>query len=201
MSYPDFFAVVPPLCLYDPLAELLGAAEGGVLEYRYEDAVQLAGHSCPTVAGAWLMVRHALTRLYPDRLPRRGDIRVELREQQDVGVAGVVGAVISLLTGAAGEGGFKGINGHHCRQGLLKYGVAIKAEARFMRLDTGASIAVDYNAASVPPDPAIPMLMKGCFSGEASVEDRVKFSQLWQDRVRRILLVHGDDPEVIHITA
>ncbi|PIX01782.1 MAG: hypothetical protein COZ79_05245, partial [Hydrogenophilales bacterium CG_4_8_14_3_um_filter_62_83] len=27
MSYPAFFAEVPPLRLYDPLAELLGAAE------------------------------------------------------------------------------------------------------------------------------------------------------------------------------
>mgnify|MGYP003492414693 FL=1 len=43
----------------DPLAELLGAAEGGRLEYTYADAVKLTGHSCPTVAGAWLATRQA----------------------------------------------------------------------------------------------------------------------------------------------
>lgn len=33
--------------MYDPLAEFLGAAEGGLIEYGYADAVKLAGHSCP----------------------------------------------------------------------------------------------------------------------------------------------------------
>jgi len=40
--------------LRDPLAELLGAAEGGIVEYRYADAVKLAGHSCPT----WRRLAH-----------------------------------------------------------------------------------------------------------------------------------------------
>ena len=56
-ALPDFFAAVPAIVVADPLAALLGAAEGGRLEYRYADAVRLAGHSCPTVAGAWLMAR------------------------------------------------------------------------------------------------------------------------------------------------
>lgn len=50
MRHPEFFDAVPPLRLRDPLAAFLGAAEEGVLEYRYIDAVRLAGHSCPTVA-------------------------------------------------------------------------------------------------------------------------------------------------------
>ena len=53
--FPAFFQDIPPLTLRDPLAALLGAAEGGLIDYRYADAVKLAGHSCPTVAGAWLM--------------------------------------------------------------------------------------------------------------------------------------------------
>ena len=57
MKTPDFFDKVPPIVIADPLAEFLGATEGGLLEYRYVDAVKLAGHSCPTVAGAWLMTR------------------------------------------------------------------------------------------------------------------------------------------------
>ena len=41
----------------DPLARFLGAAEDGVIEYTYADTVKLAGHSCPTVASAYLMTR------------------------------------------------------------------------------------------------------------------------------------------------
>jgi hypothetical protein len=57
MSHPAFFDDVATIVLRDPLAELLGAAEGGIVEYGYAEAVKLAGHSCPTVAGAWLMNR------------------------------------------------------------------------------------------------------------------------------------------------
>ncbi len=69
MQTPAFFDAVASIGVADPLAELLGAAEGGRIEYRYLDAVKLAGHSCPTVAGAWLMTRTALARLYPDGAP------------------------------------------------------------------------------------------------------------------------------------
>ena len=80
MQTPSFFDAVRPIVVVDPLAEALGAAEGGLIEYRYVDAVKLAGHSCPTVAGAWLMTRAALARLYPGETPRRGEMRVELRQ-------------------------------------------------------------------------------------------------------------------------
>ena len=80
MRTPSFFDDVAPIEVTDPLAALLGAAEGGRIEYHYLDAVKLAGHSCPTVAGAWLMTRTALARLYPDGSPQRGGLRVELRE-------------------------------------------------------------------------------------------------------------------------
>lgn len=50
MNYPPFFADIPKIVMRDPLAALLGAAQDGVIEYAYLDAVKLAGHSCPTVA-------------------------------------------------------------------------------------------------------------------------------------------------------
>jgi len=77
MTFPSFFADIPTIVVHDRLAEFLGAADGGVIEYRYADAVKLAGHSCPTVAGAYLLARRALAALYPDTLPERGDIQVE----------------------------------------------------------------------------------------------------------------------------
>lgn len=81
------------------------------------------GHSCPTVASAYLMTRAALGALYPDTLPGRGSIRVELRDDRLEGVTGVVANVASFLTGATHDTGFKGIAGRFDRRGLLFFGV------------------------------------------------------------------------------
>lgn len=195
MAFPDFFERVPALTLRDPLADTLGAAADGVIEYRYADAVKLAGHSCPTVAGAWLMASRALAALYPDDLPERGNIRVELRAPQDAGTAGVVGAVLGLITGAAGDGGFKGLGGRFVRRDLLRFGVALAAEARFTRLDNGRAVLVDYHPEAAPPAAAMPPLMGRVAGGVADEQERAQFARLWQERVERILL--QQDPALL----
>ncbi len=193
MSFPAFFAQVPSLFLHDPLASLLGAAEAGRIEYRYEDAVRLAGHSCPTVAGAWLLARRGLGWLYPDGLPERGGIQVELRAPLEAGTAGVTGSVLGLLTGAAGDGGFKGLGGRHSRRNLLRYGVDLPAEARMTRLDTGAAVLLEYRPELAPPAPELAALMARVVGGVAGAEELTAFAALWQERVRGILLDHGDE--------
>ena len=193
MLFPEFFAQLLPLTLRDPLAETLG----GVMVYHYEDAVRLAGHSCPTVAGAWLMARHGLAALYPEELPERGRIRVELRGAQNAGTTGVVGSVFGLITGAAGEGGFKGLGGRHVRRDLWAYGVDMPGEVRFTRLDTGASVLVEYHPEKVPPSPEMPPLMARVVGGTADEGEQESFAKLWQDRVRRILVDHANDPEMV----
>lgn len=198
-SHPDFFDRLPAITLHDPLAELLGAADGGVLEYRYVDAVRLAGHSCPTVAGAWLMARRGLAALYPDGLPQRGAIRVELRAPQDAGTAGVVGAVLGLVTGAAGEGGFKGLGGRYGRRNLLLFGVELPAEVRLTRLDSGRAVLLDYHPDRVPAPPELAPLMARVLDGTADREERAVFARLWQERVRRILVEHADDAELLPV--
>ena len=150
MLLPEFFARIPTITLRDPLAELLGAAEGGLIEYAFADAVKLAGHSCPTVAGAWLMSVRALRALYGDEIPVRGNIAVALHENLDSGVAGVIASVATLLTGAAGDGGFKGLGGRHARRGLLRFGAAEVAGMRFRRLDTGAAVDCVFRPQLVP---------------------------------------------------
>jgi len=197
MLFPEFFAQLLPLTLRDPLAETLGAALGGIMVYRYEDVVRLAGHSCPTVAGAWLMARHGLAALYPEDLPERGGIRVELRGALDAGTTGVVGSVLGFLTGAAGEGGFKGLGGRHGRRNLLAYGVEMPDEVRFTRLDTGASVGVDYHPERVPPAPEMAPLLARVVGGTAAAEEREAFARLWQDRVRRILVDQATDPDLV----
>lgn len=199
MSHPDFFDVVPPIAVRDPLAGFLGAASDGVIEYRYIDAVKLAGHSCPTVAAAWQLTRRALAALYGGEMPVRGEIRVELGEESAEGTAGVTAAVAALLTGAAGEGGFKGIAGRFDRRNLLAFGADVPARIRFTRLDSGAAVDAEADLARVPGDPATMPLLQRCLSGGASAEDARRFGELWQDRVRRILLEHGDDDAVFTV--
>lgn len=196
MQYPAFFDAVPGIRLYDPLAEFLGAAEGGILEYRYLDAVKLAGHSCPTVASAYWMTHRALRALYPQSLPERGNIRVEFGKELSEGVTGVIANVVALLTGAAGEGGFKGIAGAFDRRDKLFFEADIPAEIRYTRLDTGQTAEAAVNMQPVPASPRLWELLPKCRNGSASAEETAEFRQLWQARVQALLLDHAEDDRV-----
>lgn len=197
--YQYFFDAAPAILVHDPLAEFLGAAEDGLIEYHYVDAVALAGHSCPTVAAAFLMTRAALLALYPRATAERGAVSVEWREAYSAGVTGVMANVAALITGAAGEGGFKGVGGRFERRGLLSFNEPIYGEVRFTRLDTGASVEVSAHLEKVPMAPAVRTLMPRCLSGDASEAEQTEFKRLWQTRVRSLLLQHADDADVIHV--
>jgi hypothetical protein len=200
--FPEFFATAPSIATFDPLAEFLGAADGGLIEYRYGDAVRLAGHSCPTVASAFLMTRSALKALYHDRLPERGGLRVDFREPREAGVTGVIAAVTTLITGATEDGGFRGIGGHFNRRDLLHFGQTLASgDIRLTRLDNGAAVELTARLDRVPADPRMGALLPRCLAGSASADERAEFGKLWQDRVRRLLLDHADDPEVVVATA
>lgn len=199
MSFPAFFDQVPSLRMCDPLSQLLGATPDGVIEYHYADAVRLAGHSCPTVAGAWLSARAGLKALYPDELPQRGGISVYLSEREDQGVTGVIAQVLTLVTGAAADNGFKGIGGHHVRNHLLHYGEPGMGGMRMRRNDSGRTLEVQYNPSTVVGDPRQRELLQALLHGQADAAQEQLFAELWQDRVRRILLEHADDPAVVRV--
>lgn len=199
MNYPDFFDQIPVIRLHDPLAAFLGASDDGILEYRYLDAVKLAGHSCPTVASAWNMTRLALRALYPNQMPCRGNIRVCLRGRDDEGVSGVIANIVSLLTGAAAQAGFKGLAGQFRRQNLMRFGVEQPLELRFTRLDTERSVDVGCDARQIPADPEMPALLQQCLADSGDAAARQRFGSLWQERVRCLLLDHGDDPAVFKV--
>jgi hypothetical protein len=201
MHTPAFFDAVPPIVVADALAKTLGAADDGLIEYRYVDAVKLAGHSCPTVAGAWLMTRAALARLYPGETPRRGEIRVELHQRADEGVAGVVASVASLVTGAANEGGFKGLAGRFARQGLLRFGVAMRGEIRFTRLDNGRAVELSHRPHVVPRPAGLSEQLRDALAPQASAAAQRAFADAWQGWVQVILTDHADDPALIETVA
>lgn len=201
MSHPEFFDEVPQIVLRDPLSEFLGATDDGLLRYGYADAVRLAGHSCPTVASAYAATQFALRALYGDETPVRGDIRVAFRQARDDGVTGVIANVVSLLTGAMGGDGFKGLAGRFERRNLMTFGEAIEGEMRYTRVDTDRSVEVTVDLGGIPAATALPRLMSRCLDGSASSGEATEFRRLWQQRVRAILLEHGADPGVLIIRA
>lgn len=201
MRYPDFFDQAPRITMYDPLAKFLGAMEGGIIEYRYVDAVKAAGHSCPTVGAAWLMTARALEALYPRDIPERGAIRVDFRHDRTSGVTGVIANIVSLITGATHDTGFKGLAGRFDRRNLLFFNAEVGEEIRFTRKDSGAAVDVTAHLERVPGDPHMGELMSACITGRATDEVQREFGRLWQERVRRLLIDHAHDAETIKVRA
>ena len=188
MHYPHFYTQVPSIKLYDPLSEFLGAFDKGQLSISYLDCVKLAGHSCPTVAGAYLMAVKGLEALYGETLPQRGSIKVEMSTGETDGVTGVISTVIAFIAGASGAGGFKGIQGNFSRDNLIAFNVPMEGEVKLTRLDTEESVTLSYNPSSVLPDAMMQPLMGKSLKGLASDEERKQFGELWQQRVEKILL-------------
>jgi len=198
MAFPKFFDEVPGITTYDPLALILGTVEDGIIKYRYTQIVKSAGHSCPTVAGAYLMALKALDALYPDTPAIRGEIKVEFKEDLEDGVAGVIANVISNITGATDKSGFKGLNGNFARHSLMKFNSNIDSSARFTRTDTNKSVDVYYNPGIIPPNPKMRELMGHVIAQNASEEQIKEFGKLWQERVKRILIDNINNKEMIN---
>ena len=198
-GYPEFFDRVPAIVTYDPLADILGTFEDGKIIFKYIQIVKAAGHSCPTVAGAYAMTYHALKALYGDELPVRGNIKVEFKEALEDGVAGVIANVISNITGATSKSGFKGLGGKFARHSLMFFNAPINSSVRFTRVDTGKSVDVFYDPSIVPGNPKQQELMQKIMQGMATPEEKKEFGKLWQQRVEKILCEKLD--EVVRVEA
>lgn len=184
--------------LRDPLAELLGALPaGGRFRYTYDDAVKLAGHSCPTIVGAWLATAAALDALYPESPPVRGDIEVVLGADREDPAAGPMSQVISLVTGAAPETGFGGLGRRFRRRGLLRFDAALAGRIHFRRRDTGAAVEVTWVPEALPPSRELQELLPRIIADEVGTGERKRFAALWVERVRELLA--GDRDRVVHV--
>jgi formylmethanofuran dehydrogenase subunit E len=188
MKYPEFFNEVETIKLQDDLANILGAFEDGLIEFTYKDVVKSAGHSCPTVAGAYLIVKEGLKELYKNELPKRGEIKVSFKEDLEDGVAGVISNVVSQITGATSKSGFKGLNGKFARHSLMEFNDNIKSSIKLTRIDTNQSVEVLYNPNSILPHKDMSSLMQKVMSGMANKDEKILFGQLWQERVEQILI-------------
>jgi len=198
MHTPNFFKHVVPIELTDPLSAVLGTFEEGKLHINYVDVVKGSGHSCPTVAGAYLMSYHALKALFPEGSAVRGKISVQFSQDLEEGTTGVVSTVISYITGATDKSGFKGLNGSFVRHGLMSFKQDVPS-IRFTRTDSKKSVDVFYDPNSVPVDPRQAELMKSIFSGKASIEEKEAFARVWQERVKSIIIDNFDNNKLIWI--
>ncbi len=186
MKYPEFFNSIETIELVDNLSDFLGTFEDGLTEFSFLDVVKSAGHSCPTVAGAYLMTLEGLKALYKDKLPVRGEIFVSFKEDANDGVAGVIANVITQITGATVTSGFKGIGGNFVRHSLMEFDASISSSVKFQRLDTGKSVEVIYNPSSIPGNPLQQELMQKIMQNVATPEEKTSFGKLWQQRVENI---------------
>jgi len=184
--------------LKEPLAETLGAFKeaDAILDYRYTDVVKLAGHSCPTVTGAWLCCLEALTKLYPDEIPVRGEISITVYGEPDEGVYGVMSQVFGFITGAATVTGFKGLGPRFRRKDLLEFS-SEKPDPqalcfRFTRVDTGKSVMVKFYPwlIPLPQEKALKTaeLMEKVVSGKAGAQERKEFQELWMEKIQLMLI-------------
>jgi len=199
MQYPLFFDEVDPILLYDPLSDFLGACEEGKIEMRYLDCVKLAGHSCPTVAGAYLMTLIGLKVLYSSELPQRGNIHVSMKGKRTEGTVGVTGNVISFIVGANGEEGFKGIQGRFSRNNLIAYDQQMAGEVTLRRTDNDLYVSLSYDPSVVPEDPRSKPLMIKVLQEKACDQEKALFKALWQERVKKILLTEALRDSMVRI--
>jgi hypothetical protein len=193
----DFFKDVEPIRLVEPLAHLLGAQnQGDEFIFHFTDAILTAGHACPAVSGAYKLTAKALKALYKDELPVRGEIQVLIKGGPEDLAYGPQAQVISLITGAAGPTGFKGLGGRFSRKNKLLFdpGHPEFNTFIFQRQDTGAAVKITYNPQAITPDPRMNDLSPLVIKGTATEDEHDLFVSLWQGNVRKILLEDENYP-------
>ena len=112
-------------------------------------------------------------------------------------MTGVVASVISLITGATGAGGFTGFGRNFRRQDVTHFACPVEGEVCFERTDSGASVQLAMHMDRVEADPRTNALMKRSLTELAAPHEAHEFAALWQERVKRILIDHADDRELI----
>src|SRR5574341_1181942 len=192
----SFFDAVEPIKIKDPLAIALGAMDKNeAFIFTYTDAVKFAGHSCPAVSGAYKLTQLALKSLYGDEIPIRGQIRVIFKGGVGYKVNGPISQVVTLITGAAGESGFRGLGGgRYNRQNLLSFDETEEADKDavctviFERMDTKKEIEISYDNSMLPANPKMGDLMPLAVTGKGTDAEIKEFGELWHDRIKAVLM-------------
>jgi hypothetical protein len=201
-NFRDFLSEVEPIRLREPFAETLGVftKQDVVLEYTFVDVVKLAGHACPTTAGAYVCCQEALKALYPGEIPVRGDISITIYGEPDEGVYGVISQVFGLLTGAAPTSGFRGLGHKFKRKDLLKFHPE-KLEPNalcfeFKRSGADQIVRVKFYPHKIPfpeeKSKRLAVLLEKVIWEAAKEEERKEFQDLWMAKVEDMLVKKND---------
>lgn len=206
---------VPDIMMHEPYFHLFGQHKDGKdVNFVYEEAVKLVGHSCGATSSAWEMTRKALEILYPGETPVRGNMRIYAPGAEEEWNVGVIGEVITYITGSSPGTGFNGgefANGFshpmtgeaypgdqkYNRQNKMIYTETPLGTPpnlmtwKFERIDTGAQVCVRFNYTgpqgmqpSVSPD----WLLLGAklASGEGTAEEAEAYINYWNTRTEYV---------------
>jgi hypothetical protein len=99
---------------------------------------------------------------------------------------GVIGYVVTHITGATDKSGFKGLNQKFARHDLMHFDADIASSARFTRVDTQEMVDVFYDPSAIHADEKMQPLMQLIMQNKASKDEIKEFGALWQERVRKI---------------
>ena len=192
----SFFDKVESIRIKDPLAIALGAMDKSeAFVFTYTDAVKFAGHSCPAVSGAYKLTQLALKSLYGSETLIRGQTRVTFKGGIDYKVNGPISQVVTLITGASGESGFKGLGGgRYNRQNLLSFDETQEADEDavctviFERMDNKKKIEISYSNYMLPANPKMGDLMPLAVTGKGTDAEIKEFGELWHERIKTVLM-------------
>ncbi len=185
MEYPSFYDKVEKFIFFDELASFLGATKDGKIEISYLDCVKLAGHSCPTVAGSYILAKEAKEAL---NVTKRSSLKINFKDSKSSGVTGVIANIVGFIFGCSDEGGFSGIGGRFNRANLITFDNDIEGFVEFETLDGSSKVQFNLDTSAVPPNLKIKDLMQKSITGVASKEEFEEFQKLWQSRVEEMLL-------------
>ncbi|MDE2180550.1 MAG: hypothetical protein KGJ40_06855 [candidate division NC10 bacterium] len=183
-----------PIVVRDPFLEFLGlVGPGEPIAVSFDELVKAAGHMCPTVAGAYLVLRHGLKALYGDEPAVRGNVRVTAYGGPTDFGYGPISQLVNVAIGAAPETGFGGLGaGRFRRRDLFVFRSddLRHSEFDFERLDTGRAVHVTYEPNIVPASKDLAAAIGPALSNgdPASV---ARFRSLWNARVEDILEADG----------
>ena len=83
--------------------------------------------------------------------------------------------------------------------GLMTFGVDGLRQIRFTQRETLRRVNVSIDLSKVPVSRELRALMNQCLGGNVDLETSQLFGELWQDRVRKLILEHGEDREVFSV--
>ena len=180
-----------PITVRDPFLEFLGlVGPGEPVHVTFTEIVKVAGHACPTVAGAYLVLKYGLAVLYGSEPAVRGAVRVTAYGSPTDFGYGPMAQVINQVIGAAPETGFAGMaGGRFRRRGLFVFrrDDVRRNEFDLERLDTAQAVHVAYDPSALPTSREFSEAIAPALSDRAGPQAIDHRRQVWLGRVDDIL--------------